>query len=107
MLISLTLGNNGLFNKAKLGKELYANAQDYEETEIAKAANSVDGYVDADRGTVTISQEEYNKFSSDLKEAQMSLENKDEKVAEVYNSIEKNLILVESKNKRIFKPSKN
>ena len=41
-----------------------------------------------------LSQEEYNKFSSDLKEAQMSLENKDEKVAEVYNSIEKNLILL-------------
>ena len=41
-----------------------------------------------------LSQEEYNKFSSDLKEAQMSMENKDEKVAEVYNSIEKNLILL-------------
>ena len=40
-----------------------------------------------------LSQEEYDKFSSDLKEAQMSLENKDEKVAEVYNNIEKNLIL--------------
>ena len=33
------------FGKAKLGKELYANAQDYEETEIAKAANSIDSYV--------------------------------------------------------------
>ena len=41
-----------------------------------------------------LSQEEYNKFSSDLKEAQMSLENKDEKVAEVYNSNKKNLILL-------------
>ena len=41
-----------------------------------------------------LSQEEYNKFSSDLKEAQMSLENKDEKVAEVYSSIEQNLILL-------------
>ena len=41
-----------------------------------------------------LSQEEYDKFSSDLKEAQMSLENKDEKVAEVYNNIEKNLILL-------------
>ena len=41
-----------------------------------------------------LSEEEYNKFSSDLKEAQMSLENKDEKVNEVYNQIEKNLILL-------------
>ena len=41
-----------------------------------------------------LSQEEYDKFSSELKEAQMSIENKDEKVAEVYNSIENNLILL-------------
>ena len=41
-----------------------------------------------------LSQEEYNKFSSDLKEAQMSLEDKDQKVNEVYNTIERNLILI-------------
>ena len=41
-----------------------------------------------------LSEEEYNKFASDLKEAQMSLENKDEKVAKVYESIEQNLILL-------------
>ena len=41
-----------------------------------------------------LSEEEYNKFASDLKEAQMSLENKDEKVAKVYDSIEQNLILL-------------
>ena len=44
------------FGKAKLGKELYANAQDYEETEIAKTTNEIesytkmDGYVAATRG---------------------------------------------------------
>ena len=41
-----------------------------------------------------LSQEEYEKFAADLKEAQMSLENKDEKVNLVYNSIEKDLILL-------------
>ena len=41
-----------------------------------------------------LSQEEYDKFSADLKEAQMSAENKDEKVAEVYNKIETGLILL-------------
>ena len=41
-----------------------------------------------------LSQEEYDKFSSDLKDAQMSLENKDQKVEEVYNSIEKDLYLL-------------
>ena len=41
-----------------------------------------------------LSQEEYNKFNSDLKEAQMALENKDQKVAEVYETIEKDLFLL-------------
>jgi len=41
-----------------------------------------------------LSQEEYDKFASDLKEAQMSLINKEEKVAEVYNQIEQGLILL-------------
>ena len=41
-----------------------------------------------------LSQEEYDKFSSDLKEAQMSLENKEQKVKEVYDTIENNLILL-------------
>ena len=43
--ISLTLGNNGLFNKAKEAKEKYINAQDYEEAEIAKMPNKIDSYV--------------------------------------------------------------
>ena len=41
-----------------------------------------------------LSQEEYDKFASDLKEAKMSQINKDEKVAEVYNQIEQDLILL-------------
>ena len=41
-----------------------------------------------------LSQEEYNKFSLALKEAQMSLENKEQKVAEIYEAIEKNLFLL-------------
>ena len=49
----MTLGNNGLFNKAKEGKEKYANAQDYEETEIAKITNNIDNFVDGNRGNFT------------------------------------------------------
>ena len=41
-----------------------------------------------------LSQDEYNKFANDLKEAQMSLENKEENVKKVYESIENNLILL-------------
>ena len=41
-----------------------------------------------------LSQEEYIIFNNALKEAQMSLENKDEKVAEVFATIEKDLFLL-------------
>ena len=37
--IQLSLGNNGIFNRAKTAKEQYQNAQDYESTEIAKMTN--------------------------------------------------------------------
>ena len=53
VLVSITLGNNSLFNKAKLGKELYANAQDYEDTQIAKTANEIDSYVGSVRTTLS------------------------------------------------------
>ena len=53
VVISLSLGNNGLFNKAQEAKEKYTNAQDYEETEIAKMTNQIQGYVDGDRGNQT------------------------------------------------------
>ena len=45
VVISLSLGNNGLFNKAQEAKEKYTNAQGYEETEIARVSNEIDGYV--------------------------------------------------------------
>ena len=41
-----------------------------------------------------LSQKEYDNFSSALNEAQLSLENKDEKVAAVYETIEKDLFLL-------------
>ena len=44
VLINISLGNNGLFNKAKTAKEMYTNAQDYEEKEIEKVTNSIDSY---------------------------------------------------------------
>lgn len=49
VLINISLGNNGLFNKAKTAKEMYTNAQNYEEIEIAKMTNQIDGYVDGYR----------------------------------------------------------
>ena len=56
------LTGNGLFEKAKTAKEVSKNAQDYEEKQIAKYTNDINSYVDGNRGTVTISQEEYNRL---------------------------------------------
>ena len=47
--INLSLGNNGIFNRAKTAKEQYQNAQAYEETEIAKITNKIDEFIIGDR----------------------------------------------------------
>ena len=52
VLINISLGNNGLFNKAKTAKEMYTNAQAQEETEIAKISNGIDDIINT-RETVT------------------------------------------------------
>ena len=49
VLINISLGNNRLFNKAKTAKEMYTNAQEYEQTQIAKTSNEIDSYVDGNR----------------------------------------------------------
>jgi len=45
VVISLSLGENGIFNKAKYATEEYANEQAREEAEIAKTANDIDTIV--------------------------------------------------------------
>ena len=54
VLVSITLGNNGLFGKAKTAKEMYINAQEYEDTEIAKYSNEIDSYVGGGRNPLPI-----------------------------------------------------
>jgi len=49
--ISLSLGENGIFNKAKYATEEYANEQAREETEIAKYANEIESHVGSSRET--------------------------------------------------------
>ena len=49
VLINISLGNNGLFSKAKPAKEMYVNRQEYEETEIAKVGNEIDKYIQGER----------------------------------------------------------
>ena len=55
--ISLSIGENGIFNKAE-----YANEQAREETEIGKISNDID--ILSNRGQVTLSEEEYKMFKS-------------------------------------------
>ena len=50
VLINISLGNNGLFNKAKTAKEMYTNAQAQEELDIAKMTNQVDSWTRAGTG---------------------------------------------------------
>ena len=47
--INLTLGNNVIFNRAKIAKEMYQNAEDYEDIEIGKTTNKIDEYIDGNR----------------------------------------------------------
>jgi len=54
VVISLSLGENGIFNKAKYATEEYANEQAREEAEIAKVSNEIDGYVVANRDKTNI-----------------------------------------------------
>ena len=43
--INLTLGDNGIFKRAKLAKEQYQNAESQEQIDIAKATNEIDSHV--------------------------------------------------------------
>jgi len=43
--ISLSVGENGIFNKAKYASETYSNEQEKEKIEIGKYPNQIDSYV--------------------------------------------------------------
>ena len=69
--INMTLGNNGLFTRAKTAKEQYQNAQDYEETQIAKFSNDIDSYVGGER----VSSEDLKKLQDALKYSGIAVSN--------------------------------
>ena len=48
------LGNSGLFDKSKQAKEKYQNAQEKEETELAKYSNEIDNIVGSNRNNCII-----------------------------------------------------
>lgn len=55
--INLSLGENGLFKKAKTATEQYTNAQSEEEMEIANYSNEIDSYVGSTRGNAKIKRQ--------------------------------------------------
>ena len=66
---------------------------------LSKCKDEVDyfsskGYRTLLVGMKILSQKEYDEFSKELKEANMSLEEKDKKVEEVYDKMEKNIYLI-------------
>ena len=60
--INLTLGNNGIFNRAKTAKEQYQNAEEDENDKIAKYGNEIDNYISGNRdySPTSYSTEEQN-----------------------------------------------
>lgn len=69
----MILENEGLLNKTKYAKEGYSNAQKQEAIEIAKLTNQINGNIEGNRETITISKDEYdilknaNSYSTDEK----------------------------------------
>ena len=45
VIISITIGNGGIIDRARKAKQEYANAKGYEELQVAKTANEIDGFV--------------------------------------------------------------
>jgi len=75
--INLSIGDNGIFNRARTAKEQYSNAENYEKTEIAKYTNEIDNIVTNSRnltsrtilfngnqssGTITFSENKISDF---------------------------------------------
>ena len=53
VLINISLGNNGLFNKTKTAKEIYTNSQAQEELDIEKMTNNIDSWTRAGNNNST------------------------------------------------------
>ena len=55
VIINLSLGDNGIFNRVKTAKEQYQNAESYEQIETAKLTNEIDSYINGNRDYTSIS----------------------------------------------------
>ena len=60
VIINLSLGNNGILNRARTATEQYQNAENHEHTEVAKTTNQIDSYAYGNRNGITSQQ--YNEL---------------------------------------------
>lgn len=62
--ITLVMGDNGLIAKAQLAKQKQSEAIVNEQATLAQLSNQTESYISNDRGTVTLTTDEYIKFKS-------------------------------------------
>ena len=62
--INLSMGENGLFNRAKFAKESYQNAENSEKQKIDQLTNEVSAKVSASREQVLVDKDEYDALKT-------------------------------------------
>ena len=60
------------FGKAKTAKEMYANAQEQEELDIAKMTNNIDSYVGGYREQIMVDKDEYLQLKNTVEKMKNS-----------------------------------
>ena len=59
-----SLTNSGLFDKVKEARDMWKNAQEDEETQIARYSNQIDSFIDGNRNAITLSQSEFQQLQN-------------------------------------------
>lgn len=66
VIISITLGNGGIIDRAKTAKEQYQNATEQEQTDVAKMTNEIDKNVNGNRETATLTEQTVTNMLNNL-----------------------------------------
>lgn len=75
VVINMTIGNNGLFNKTKLAKSEYVNASEKERKDIDVLTNDIDASIGNSREKVTVDKEEYEALKQTVSELSQRITN--------------------------------
>ena len=77
VILNITVGEQGLINRAKIAKESYQNAEDFEQLEITKTTNELDDGDSADDGHGGMTETkpgEYVKYTYDTEDGLLNPE---------------------------------